>query len=1014
MDDVNQADVDLANLSDLFPDYPIHQLQTILRDAGGDLAAAVDAAFAIPPLPQNDAENPDLLADADWPTHDAAAAAYVLDNDDVEAAAHVLDNDVQPPLLYKVGSAENPVLVDEDDGPGSSNSSALGERRFAHPKGRFAKGKGAASDLKSVPSRSGSEGAQPEKTDVIVLDGGSSSGMQLTAMANTEDERLTQTGAANPPPKEPTPLDLGVAALTAMFPDAHKTYLRTELKKNRLEVAATAEFILEKNGKYPKRQDTNPVGTADVKGKGKKRELGGEEGVDMAGKKAKPTYKDYEVVRPDQKKSDAYVKACHAQLRKDFPLCPDYYVRSQMQVCNNQYIPTRLALDAQYLSGQLPFKELKAPFHAPKGKHGTNEEFKNEYKTYWDHHSLAGDNPPEQAGDPQDAGGPSSAAAGEKDPDDGTELECGCCFMDYPHSKMTQCEDGHLFCMECARKAAENLIGLRKTEIRCIDSSSDCKYYFAMSQIKRFLTAKVLEGYLRLCQEEEIRLAGLSDLESCPFCPFAMIMETTVEENKLFTCQNEECKAITCRTCKRHNHLPMTCEDAAKEDVLDVRHTIEEAMTNALLRDCPKCKNRYFKTEGCNKMQCSCGQMMCYVCRQAIQGYDHFNQLPAGVPNPKGGKCPLWDDANKRNAEEVARAGEEAIREAREENPEVNGEELHVELPNWQEGAGAQGQGLGAGGEDDDNDYNEDDDDEIEYYAPPPVLQPYPNFRGAPPVDANAAPVAIPAAGRRRGVAPDRNLPVGARPIAQPRRGRGRPAAGLPVPAPFPLVPPQMPGAFPGVPPAPAGPAGPAAGFGWLAGPPAPQAPLAAAAAPPPAPLNGFNWLAAPPPQAPQGPQPPVIVQQVMIAQPAIPPAWAHRDPPPLPRPVDREARREALAEHFRARREEVRGRNEARDDRDAEERRRWVREDAARRIERLREEVARRGEEAARRGEEAARRGEEAARRGEEAARRVEAAARLREQAARRIEDVARRQRDRDREAARRREEVARMVKRI
>jgi hypothetical protein len=44
--------------------------------------------------------------------------------------------------------------------------------------------------------------------------------------------------------------------------------------------------------------------------------------------------------------------------------------------------------------------------------------------------------------------------------DDEDKIECGCCYGDYPMKKMTQCEDGHLFCLECARRAAENLIGL--------------------------------------------------------------------------------------------------------------------------------------------------------------------------------------------------------------------------------------------------------------------------------------------------------------------------------------------------------------------------------------------------------------------------------------------------------------------------------------------------------------------------------------------------------------------------
>ena len=48
------------------------------------------------------------------------------------------------------------------------------------------------------------------------------------------------------------------------------------------------------------------------------------------------------------------------------------------------------------------------------------------------------------------------------------------------------------------------------------------------------------------------------------------------------------------------------------------RVKLEEALTQARVRECGKCKTRFFKTEGCNKMTCACGALMCYVCRKDI------------------------------------------------------------------------------------------------------------------------------------------------------------------------------------------------------------------------------------------------------------------------------------------------------------------------------------------------------------------------------------------------------------
>lgn len=51
----------------------------------------------------------------------------------------------------------------------------------------------------------------------------------------------------------------------------------------------------------------------------------------------------------------------------------------------------------------------------------------------------------------------------------GHTFECGCCFDDVAISKMIQCPEAHLFCMECARRNAENILGNRGC-VRCLSS----------------------------------------------------------------------------------------------------------------------------------------------------------------------------------------------------------------------------------------------------------------------------------------------------------------------------------------------------------------------------------------------------------------------------------------------------------------------------------------------------------------------------------------------------------------
>lgn len=66
-----------------------------------------------------------------------------------------------------------------------------------------------------------------------------------------------------------------------------------------------------------------------------------------------------------------------------------------------------------------------------------------------------------------------------------------------------------------------------------------------MSVVQEVLSANMMSAYIRNKQNEEIKKANITNLETCPFCVYAEIIENPDE--KVFYCKNPDCLKETCR-----------------------------------------------------------------------------------------------------------------------------------------------------------------------------------------------------------------------------------------------------------------------------------------------------------------------------------------------------------------------------------------------------------------------------------------------------------------------------------
>jgi hypothetical protein len=115
-----------------------------------------------------------------------------------------------------------------------------------------------------------------------------------------------------------------------------------------------------------------------------------------------------------------------------------------------------------------------------------------------------------------------------------------------------------------------------------------------------------------------------------------------------FTCRDPSCGRSSCMSCSKAWTDIHICHESS---LVALRTQVEQAMSMAIKRVCPRCNTSFVKNAGCNKLTCPCGYKMCYVCRKDIgsstEGYQHFCQhfRPEGDGTrcEECAKCNLWE-----------------------------------------------------------------------------------------------------------------------------------------------------------------------------------------------------------------------------------------------------------------------------------------------------------------------------------------------------------------------------------
>ncbi|KAJ1538202.1 hypothetical protein HK096_001694, partial [Nowakowskiella sp. JEL0078] len=251
-------------------------------------------------------------------------------------------------------------------------------------------------------------------------------------------------------PNESSTNDESIEQLSTIFPDADPEFLLTTLLET-----GSVELVVEKAcqmKEYPKR------GTLKT----------------MAKELPTPSTQSLSSSRPlqttntnaDKKK---YVTVCLLQLTSDFPWIPADFISKVMDQNNCKYFESHVCLDKimqkcqnGFRKNVRPTNDSELPFSFLETKRTEQSIVKKENMDIMllENEICAVSMGFTSRKDAIEFGVIQEAVLKVVDVEDEDELDCGCCFVSYPLSNLTNCMDGHLFCLDCARQAAEILIGM--------------------------------------------------------------------------------------------------------------------------------------------------------------------------------------------------------------------------------------------------------------------------------------------------------------------------------------------------------------------------------------------------------------------------------------------------------------------------------------------------------------------------------------------------------------------------
>lgn len=194
-------------------------------------------------------------------------------------------------------------------------------------------------------------------------------------------------------------------------------------------------------------------------------------------------------------------------------------------------------------------------------------------------------------------------------------MECPICGEEYPRDNFPSrpsitgaCDHPEMACLACLDASIATIIERGALHLLACPI---CPANLTSKDVKEYASRQVYERYKHLKKQSEMPGYYIPCMN--PPCGGSQPHDS---EDPRLICRY--CNFATCAHHKRPWHEGQTCIEFDLDDAQMERLEEEEATANLLSIEgfsiCPKCGQGVTKSDGCDRMNCTCGEEWCYIC----------------------------------------------------------------------------------------------------------------------------------------------------------------------------------------------------------------------------------------------------------------------------------------------------------------------------------------------------------------------------------------------------------------